>query len=411
MTTLAKRFLLRITDLAQQQAQWAHSDDNGQLIGTITEGLLSTAAPTIDGARVSVILPGSDVILLRASIPGSNVSRARKALPYALEESLSDDVETLHFAIGKKQAEDLYPVAVISRTYLEELLHQLETAGIQPYEIVPEPLVLPTPGKTEENAPVWSLLLDKAHCSLRQGAHQGFSCEQALLPVLLQSALKEAGETAPHYMVVYSQNDADIAESALEIPLQKQKIESPLHLIAQGIDDPASINLMQEEYSRKGQLGKLWKPWKLTAGLAAAVLVLMVTSSAWELITLKQQNQALKQTMAQLYKKNFPQAKRITNPKKQMSSRIRALKGGGGSSPFISTMETIAVEVSQLPGLSLQSINYRNGRMDVELTSKQLQGLEQLKQAVEKAGLRAEIQSANQQRDHVRGRIRIEKRS
>ena len=68
------------------------------------QGSLEQAALEAAGCRVIVLVPGVDVVLTSAVVPSRNRQRIMSAIPYMLEDQLAEDVDSLHFAIGRRLA-------------------------------------------------------------------------------------------------------------------------------------------------------------------------------------------------------------------------------------------------------------------------------------------------------------------
>jgi type II secretory pathway component PulL len=49
---------------------------------------------------IAAVIPSEQVLMLSCSVPGRNSGQIRKALPYALEEYVAADIETMHIAVG-----------------------------------------------------------------------------------------------------------------------------------------------------------------------------------------------------------------------------------------------------------------------------------------------------------------------
>ena len=93
--------------------RWLKLDNEGQPRGSIHAGVLADAASEVSGQRIVVLAPGSDGLLTRVRIPGRGRQKLLRAVPYALEEQLSEVVENLLFAVGSAQEDDAWPVADI----------------------------------------------------------------------------------------------------------------------------------------------------------------------------------------------------------------------------------------------------------------------------------------------------------
>src|SRR6185312_3594915 len=117
---MADWLLLRLPRTPDQAATWLVVDPRGAATGPPQSGPLSLAAPRTAGRRICVLVPGSDVLLAEPEVPTKAGTKLAQVVPYALEEQLAEDIDELHFAIGKRAAESSRtPVAVVARTLLD----------------------------------------------------------------------------------------------------------------------------------------------------------------------------------------------------------------------------------------------------------------------------------------------------
>ncbi|HET7922784.1 MAG TPA: type II secretion system protein GspL, partial [Gammaproteobacteria bacterium] len=127
---------------ADQAVGWLPVDTLGNRIGRVQQGGLTDAAAAARGRRLRVLVPGVHISLLRTSVPTRNPQKLLQAVPFALEDLLAEDIESLHFAIGPRDA-DGCSVAVLQRARLEQWLQQLADAGLKADELIPDMLALP----------------------------------------------------------------------------------------------------------------------------------------------------------------------------------------------------------------------------------------------------------------------------
>jgi general secretion pathway protein L len=145
--------------------------------------------------------------------------------------------------------------------------------------------------------------------------------------------------------------------------------------------------------------------------LLAAVLLAGV-STGLNYYRLTQQQARLSADIEALYKKTFPNARRIVNPRAQMEQQLKQLqrRAGGGDISFLGMFAETANVVRAAQGISVQGASYRDGRLDLDLQADNLQLLDTFKQSLVGGGrMKAEIQSATTDKDQkVKSRIRIE---
>ena len=92
------------------------------------------------GRKVLVFLTSDKVVLTSAIIPSKNRKQLLQAIPYALEDTLAEDIEELHFAVHQESnnTNNQSQVAIINRTLLAETLDFLKSNGISANYVLPE---------------------------------------------------------------------------------------------------------------------------------------------------------------------------------------------------------------------------------------------------------------------------------
>lgn len=394
---MADTLLIRLAADLQGVRDWLLVDLQGQVKTPVQPGCPTSAV--IGGARrVVVLVPGAEVSLYEARVPGRNRQRALRAIPFALEEQLADDVETLHFALGASLGDDRYPVAVVDRQRMDAWMAQLREAGVSAHQWVPDTLALP---RTDG----WSLLSEADTVLVRSGDYSGFASDMDTFPVLvsMMAAREQLPETARAFGAV------TLELEGVDVDLDDSRLQ-PLDVLARGWFAGPVIDLLQGAYSRREEWGRLLRPWKATAALLIAVLVLAGVSAGLNYYHLTRQKTQLETEIQALYKQTFPRARRIVNPRAQMEQQLKQLqRSSGGSTNFLGMFAETANVVRTAQGITVKGASYRDGRLDLDLLADNLQLLDALKQALVSGGsMNAEIQSATtDDSQKVNSRIRI----
>ena len=94
-----------------QYGYWALINEQGKLINQPGQGDLSDITSIARGRHATVLIDSACVSIESVNIPGQNKQRQLQAVPFALEEQLASDIDDIHFAVGKKTAEQHIPVA------------------------------------------------------------------------------------------------------------------------------------------------------------------------------------------------------------------------------------------------------------------------------------------------------------
>ena len=398
---MADTLLIRLAAADSGIRDWMLVDEQGGARTPVREGV--PEAGVVSGAsRIVVIVPGDDVLLSVARVPGRNRQRVLRAIPYALEEQLASDVETLHFAIGPAQDEDHYPVAVVDRSRMDGWADQLAEHNIVANQWLPEMLALPL---TDDG---WSVMIEGDAVLVRSGPCAGFACDLETFPALI--SLFVSREQAPAQACLFGSSIIDLGD--IDVEVIDQELQA-LEILGRGFVQGPTIDLLQGRYSRREEWGRMLRPWKATAALLVAGLVLATFSTGINYFRLSNEQDELAAEIENVYRQTFPQARRIVNPRAQMEQELKQLQrqaGGGGQTAFLALLVDVARILRSSGGIQVQGATYRDGRLDLQLLADNVQVLDQLKQALAGEGrMRADIQSATTQQDgKVNSRVRVE---
>lgn len=392
--------LIRLLPEDSDTAEWIVCADR-KSPADAARGPLNEAAKLGVRRRVVVLVPSEDVLLTRVNLQTRNRQQFAKAVPYALEDELAQDVEQLHFALGPRQADNSRPVAVCARARMDAWLEGLRAADITPHALLPDVFALPA-GDT------WNALLEDERAVVRIGAYHGWACDPAQLTDLLALAIEEA-QTPPASLTLYLCGHGGVQLDTLGLALNPMR-RCPPALFAEGLDEKAGINLLQGTYSSQDDIGHYLKPLRMTAVLAAIWLALQFVIMIGEYRDLARQDRKLITAIEQVYRDTFPNAQRIINPRVQMEQRLAALRGNsadGADTGFLRLVAASGGAAGAISGVQIESLDYGDDRLDLILTATDLQSLEKIKQSLQQAGLAARIESADTRGSTVNARLSI----
>ncbi|MES0875114.1 type II secretion system protein GspL [Sinimarinibacterium thermocellulolyticum] len=361
---------------------------------------LQDLIPLAAGRRVVVLLSSTEVRLCSVPLPVRHASKVRQAVPFALEDQLADDVQTQHFAIGARGSDGHWPVAVIAHERLQAYLGFFTERGVRPDTMIPDLFALPVP-----EAHQFSLLVDGDEILVRTAAAAGFVCARDDLETCL---LLADGERSRQLRVLIAR-DQDFDPSLLRWNTEPlHGFEHPLQAMLQHLDGRQAIDLLQGEYSTRQDWLRLWQPWRLAAGLAAAAVVLAATQHGVQAWHLGQELDALNERNQQRYREIFPQETRIVDLEAQLGQQLARLQDAPASAEFLALLGVAAEAIAAVPGLRLEALQYREASLYASMRARELQALEQLKAWFEPPRpARLEVQSANAGSEGVQIRIKL----
>lgn len=364
------------------------------------------------GKSVQVLVPTTDVLLTRVQLPKASASRLAKAIPYALEEWVAEDVEALHFAFTVER--DGIAVAVVARSTLDTWLQHLRSAGIEPKALIPDVLAIARVPNT------WSMLTEERTALVRTGEHAGFSTELEALHGSLDAALLEAKQQPPVQLHLYDVTDQWSEErlaqglSMTPPPITYKRVElkdEPSTSPFKAEHLASGLNLLQGTYAPRGDAKHRWSPWRFSAALVVLLLIALAANEVNERGELRAATEQIDARLEALFRNTFPETRRIVNPMAQMKQELRALRVRRSSArgDFLQLLAEVGVSLKTLGGIRLESLDYQNGRLDVDLIVRDVQALDELKRTLRsQPKLITDILSATAGDNGVRSRIRIE---
>jgi len=395
---LSGTLVLRLEAPDSDHCAWQLAD--GSDAASFGRGSLAEAADAAPGRRVVLLVAGTDVLVTRVQVPARSRSKALAAIPWALEDRLIDDVETLHFAVGPADDQGFWPVAVIARERFDTYLAAVRGAGIEPHSVTAEQLALPQPDDD-----VWTVLEEAGRVTVRTGVYTGFACEPELLSGVARA------HPQPSRLQRLASHDApptDWSEAWAQPPEAADAADTIEHPVAAFDAANTGIELRQGPYSRRQRMGRVARQWRLPAALAVASLVLIAADTAADYVGLGQREAQLRGRMEQIFRETFPDVQRVVNPRAQMSTRLESLRSGGDESRFADLLARTGQVVGGTEGATIERLRWRRDRLEIELQASDLQVLDQLRERIAATGLSANLDRAERQGDRVAGRIIIE---
>lgn len=340
----------------------------------VAEDTLDAVLAKAGGCRIVLFVPGSDVRLTSVQVPARQAQKILQAAPYALEDQLAEDVDTLHFAIagGAPRSGEPHPVAIVARERMDLWLAPFRAKNLKVDAVVAETLSLPAP-----EAGRWSALAEPDRVTVRTGTFTGFSCTLADLEAYLQ--LADAAQTVPLRLFVAKGVEYDFTRLARPVELLPG-YGSALEVLVRHWRDETSINLLQGRYSQKQDWQGLGRPWRIAAGLAAAWAVVASVDVVAHAVRTGAELRRQEAANIERYKALFPGATRFDNLAMQVQQQLVALRSGSGArAPMMQLLDALAASLAATPGLTLRTLQFREGALYLSLTGTDLQTLENLR--------------------------------
>jgi len=410
---MADWLLLRMSRAADQPATWITVDPRGNPSGPLQSGPLSLAAPRAAGRRVCVVVPGTDVLLAEPDVPMKAGTKLQAVVPYALEEQLADDIDDLHFAIGKRVGESSRtPVAVVRKALMDEWLTTLRSSGIEPEFIYADSDLLPqNPGQAVA-------LLEEDVVVVRPPLGSPVSLPAEALGEALaiaQPSSAELAATGVRGLVLYT-GAAEWQQHSAQVEALRDRFDGvkvqlltggPLTLFAQQLPIATPINLLQGPYAIAKSSGAGWQAWRVAAILLVALVGLHVVGKAAELSILKKSERTLDSSIGETFRMAMPGEQNATDARRRMEQRLISVRGGGAGGGLLSALAALSQAHGSAPGTVVKAMSFRQGAVELKIAAPDAASLDHLSQTLRSNGWDAELTSGNNVGAGYEGRIQI----
>ncbi len=366
------------------------------------------AADQSDLAQVRFILQGENYVCRWLTLPGVQGRHLPKALPFALEESLIEDISHYHLVTAGKMGKFTHRIYCSLVDNINRLLEACHHHHIKLRQLIPESSLIP------------------AHTLVHDGQFWLINLPGLGEAKIHESALAAYLEGLCNNLEVDSQESITLIDSNLDAAnLLKTQIESNFSGIFKAVEvqlgsyaelrDKALMgkceDLLTGEFRpqeiKQDQPAVWWKPIALLAACWCVFSFTQISLENRQLIA--QQEQVKAQTIA-LYKRLFP-GERIRFLERQIRSKV---KGDGtqvtaGVMVMLSQASKALAQDNLKQTIQWQSFRFndRQNELVIDLTSKTLAQLQSYKAALEQQGLRVEIAQATNDEKGVKGRLKI----
>jgi general secretion pathway protein L len=364
---------------AASPCAWALLDDDGNL----RDSGNGTLASLPQNDEATVIVAADRVLATAAALPKLKRSKLETALPFALEDSLIDDVGDAHVTPGTKLADGRTVLYTLNKSWLTRLLAACNAAKLRVRRIVPEFCLLPT------RANEWSVAWDGAQGFLATAHNMGGaldSGDDGRAPVGLQLRLQQQPPAALRLFALGSGVQAP--GWGIGVPLICEQQSFDWRKAAIPADAP---NLLWGKFAPPARIGELW-PWlrpALLAGLLLFAVEAVLSNVEWALLAHEQRQ--LASQMTETFRETFGADAVIVDAPLQMRrnlSRLRHATGTTDDADFLPLLEKFSAASH---GGTLRTLRYEEGKLDIELTLPGQAALDALRQRIAETGLGMQV--------------------
>jgi general secretion pathway protein L len=408
---MADWLLLRLPRTPEQPAHWLTVDAQGAPTGPPQSGPLALAAARAASRRVCALVPGAEVLLAEPDVPVKAGAKLQQLVPFALEEHLADDIDDLHFAIGRRAAHESskVPVAVVARALLDDWLASLRANGIEPAVVYADSDLLPqNPGQA-------TALLEEEAVFVRPpgGSPVTLPADALGEALLIAQSGTDTAATGARGLILYT-GAAEWQRHAAQVEAARPQFDGikvqlltggPLALFAQQLPQATAINLLQGSYAPTSSRAVGLRAWRVAAMLLGALFLLHVVGKGAELQILKKREHALDASIRDTYRNALASDVTASEARQRMEQRLAAARGAGGG--LLPALQALAQARDAVPGTNVQSLNFHAGSLDLKLAAPDAASLDRLSQSLRSNGWAADLTNGGNTAAGYEGLIQV----
>ena len=381
MSTLYLRLLSKaatalLDDAGSMVCPFAVVNDGGAIERQGEDALFELRALITQSQRVCLILSASDVSLQHLRVPPLSPARLRAALPNLLEEKLMSDPADCVIVAGPS-IDGKRTVAVMQRTWLEQLVSIINAFGARSIVAVPAQLCVPhQDGVVAAAITVHGSDLDLV---IRLTEVDGIGI--GLLPEHAASAAREAVQTlcalvaqAPIALYVPQDDVTRFREIVADEQLHERVslfADNWLRWIAGARS--TSMNLMAGVGAAAAG-GMNWRPWRWVIALGTLLVLGNIIALDIDWLRMKREADALQKSMILSYKAAYPNETAIIDPVVQIRQKIAAAQHASGQATpedFAALLANFSAAWSSVmqgeQALMIAGIDYRDRNLLIKL--------------------------------------------
>lgn len=298
----------------------------------------------VAGIPVTVMIPAVRMTIHSLEIQGRLTPAIRQSLPWRLEDEISEDVESLHFAV-LGQEKDRVHLGVTRQSDMMLWQSWLTQAGVHSKRWIPDALMLPAIDDKCCLLEIDGLVL------VRYGQWQMAACEPQWFPLFLDGLKKDR----PDLEVTQAGSPSGFGLD--EPPLHTQEHPPELTFLAPEAST-TQVNLLQGQW----QPSSLWRqrllPWRSIAFMGCILLGLMTINSILSTQQLEQEAKTLQQQSNGIFQQLFPK-ERVVRLQSQMRQKLAAMQQPDATSmSMLNVLSQITPVLNAFPELKATSMGF-----------------------------------------------------
>lgn len=342
----------------------------------------ATALP-LQGDVWRLVLPIEAVTVCTVQLPTTKARWLQKALPFAVEELLAEEVEQFHLSVGGQLSDGRHRIYAVRRDWLAGWL---DLCGDNP------------PQRIEVDA---DLLGEEGSQLLCLG-------DRWLLGGTTEARMAMRAEDWPQLSALCPRPHMAYVMTGQPAPAgvdSTYELNQPHAWLAR---HRAECDLAQGPFARREPSGQ-WQRWRPLAALLGLWLVLQWGFNLAQGWHLRHEGERYAEASRELYRELFPGDSKLINLRAQFDQHLRETEGGG-QQQLLQLLDQAAAAIGD-EGARVQvqqlDFNAQRGDLALSLQASDFAALESLRTRLQDSGLAVDMGSASREGNGVSARLVI----
>ncbi|NND81472.1 MAG: hypothetical protein HKN50_03510 [Gammaproteobacteria bacterium] len=330
--------------------EWVRVD--GRKVEAFGEVAALAEYPINDEYELVGVVSGEWVTAHRVELPAKSRKQFQAALPYALEETLSEDIEQLIFNCPEWRPGAPCVVYVTSRLKMQEWQSLANEAALPVSRLIPDYALLP--------------LHEAADCMLVQQADRFLSFDKTNFGVSLDLDFLDSWVREMPMDCTIAVSDKALTEELIDSHADRDFRHWPIgNKMAHWMEQTSvrDLDIWSDSY-RPAVSTLAWRSFSLPAGIAAAAVLLVLLFDTYRYFSLHQEVRSIDQAMQKLVLETFPEIDAVQRDN-ELAIMQQALARRGGPQQELGINHLLA-EISRVlrqQNVSLTELVYRDGQL------------------------------------------------
>jgi len=322
-------------------------------------------------AMVVGLVPSERVVVRSIELPGGSRRHLERVVRYAVEDTIAEDVDALHFSQRVTPGSPHVSVMAARHQDMAEWLAAFAGQGVQPDSLLPDFYRLPL---FDDG---WTVAIEGGRALVRKARDIGFAVQVELLSRCLGTPTDACDRL--HLLT------GDLGDKLIgALRGGGWRIEEAT---VSSVDEYPVPGLLTGPYAPVSRSGTRW--WRIAVGLLIAAFLVETGTEVYRYRYFVDGATQYDQRSLQVFKQNFPETRRVVDIEAQGTQALQRIQQFAlhKERGFLALFDRLVVAVRESSGIGLARVEFRGEELKATLSGGEPQEVAALKASLSRQGL------------------------